>query len=105
MKGCDVIVVGAGPAGATLATVLRRDGIAVTLVDGGEPLPALEGYSVRTVERLRQPACPAPRPPCRPPCREPAVGPDVPCPDSSTLLTVLPSIAPCVVTPWRPACP
>ncbi len=53
MKGCDVIVVGAGPAGATLATVLRRDGIAVRLVDGGEPLPALEGYSARTVERLR----------------------------------------------------
>ena len=53
MKCCEIMVVGAGPAGVALATVLRRDGIAVSLVDGGGPCPALEGYSARTMDRLR----------------------------------------------------
>ncbi|HUO80363.1 MAG TPA: FAD-dependent monooxygenase [Steroidobacteraceae bacterium] len=49
----DVAVLGAGPAGAAVARRLAAAGVAVAVVTGPAPAPAREGYSRRTVERLR----------------------------------------------------
>ncbi|MGH3774964.1 MAG: FAD-dependent monooxygenase [Pseudonocardiaceae bacterium] len=53
---CDVLVVGAGPAGLTAATTLARHGIDALLVerhDGTSPFPKATGVSTRTMELLR----------------------------------------------------
>jgi flavin-dependent dehydrogenase len=48
----DVVVLGAGPAGAVVARRLAADGAAVVVVPGTPPAAAREGYSRRTRERL-----------------------------------------------------
>ncbi|MDQ4021030.1 MAG: FAD-dependent monooxygenase [Actinomycetota bacterium] len=53
---CDVLVVGAGPAGLTAATALARHGIDVLVVErhaGTSPFPKATGVSTRTMELLR----------------------------------------------------
>lgn len=53
---CDVLVVGAGPAGLTVATMLARHGVDVLVVerhDGTSPFPKATGVSTRTMELLR----------------------------------------------------
>jgi 2-polyprenyl-6-methoxyphenol hydroxylase-like FAD-dependent oxidoreductase len=53
---CDVLVVGAGPAGLTAASALARHGIDVLVVerhDGTSPFPKATGVSTRTMELLR----------------------------------------------------
>jgi putative polyketide hydroxylase len=53
---CDVLVVGAGPAGLTAAIALARHGIDVLVVerhDGTSPFPKATGVSTRTMELLR----------------------------------------------------
>ncbi|MGQ0718363.1 MAG: FAD-dependent oxidoreductase [Pseudonocardiales bacterium] len=52
----DVLVVGAGPAGLTAATMLARHGVDVLVVerhDGTSPFPKATGVSTRTMELLR----------------------------------------------------
>jgi 2-polyprenyl-6-methoxyphenol hydroxylase-like FAD-dependent oxidoreductase len=49
-----VRVIGAGPAGVSLAVNLARSGLAVELWDGGPPRPLLEGYSHRTLRLLNE---------------------------------------------------
>lgn len=44
---CDLIVLGAGPAGAVSAWLAAREGLAVALVDPIRPRPRLEGLSPR----------------------------------------------------------
>ena len=56
----DVLVVGAGPAGLTLASELLRHGLTVRLIDAAEaPLPWSRAIAVhaRTMEVLRQMGC------------------------------------------------
>jgi len=48
----DVVVLGAGPAGAAVARRLAADGAVVAVVTGTPPAAAREGYSRRTRERL-----------------------------------------------------
>jgi menaquinone-9 beta-reductase len=48
----DVVVLGAGPAGAVVARRLAAGGAAVAVVTGTPPAAAREGYSRRTRERL-----------------------------------------------------
>jgi len=48
----EIVIVGMGPAGTALAIALARDGIDVSLIDGGEPTPTVEGYSQRTTSLL-----------------------------------------------------
>jgi putative polyketide hydroxylase len=53
---CDVLVVGAGPAGLTTATALARQGVDVLVVerhDGTSPFAKATGVSTRTMELLR----------------------------------------------------
>ena len=53
---CDVLVVGAGPAGLTVATMLARHGVDVLVVErhnGTSPFPKATGVSTRTMELLR----------------------------------------------------
>ena len=53
---CDVLVVGAGPAGLTAAITLARYGIDVLLVEkhrGTSPFPKATGVSTRTMELFR----------------------------------------------------
>lgn len=53
---CDVLVVGAGPAGLTVGTVLARHGVDVLVVerhDGTSPFAKASGVSTRTMELLR----------------------------------------------------
>jgi putative polyketide hydroxylase len=53
---CDVLIVGAGPAGLTVATMLARHGVDVLVVerhDGTSPFPKATGVSTRTMELLR----------------------------------------------------
>ncbi len=53
---CDVLVVGAGPAGLTAAGALARHGIDVLVVErheGTSPFPKATGVSTRTMELLR----------------------------------------------------
>jgi putative polyketide hydroxylase len=53
---CDVLIVGAGPAGLTAASALARYGIDVLVVerhDGISPFPKATAVSVRTMELLR----------------------------------------------------
>ena len=53
---CDVLVVGAGPAGLTAATMLARHGVDVLVVErhgGTSPFPKATGVSTRTMELLR----------------------------------------------------
>lgn len=53
---CDVLVVGAGPAGLTTAGALARHGIDVLVVerhDGTSPFPKATSVSTRTMELLR----------------------------------------------------
>lgn len=53
---CDVLVVGAGPAGLTAAISLARYGVDVLVVerhDGTSPFPKATGVSTRTMELLR----------------------------------------------------
>lgn len=47
-------MIGAGPAGAALAVDLARSGVAVHVVDGGPPLPSVEGYSRHTLHWLER---------------------------------------------------
>jgi flavin-dependent dehydrogenase len=49
----DVVVLGAGPAGTVVAKRLAADGADVAVVTGPPPAAAREGYSRRTLERLR----------------------------------------------------
>lgn len=48
----DVVVLGAGPAGAVVARRLAAEGAAVVVVPGALPAAAREGFSRRTRERL-----------------------------------------------------
>lgn len=50
----DVLIVGAGPAGVTLALKLRALGMAVAVVAGPLPPSRLEGWSARVIEGLRR---------------------------------------------------
>jgi 2-polyprenyl-6-methoxyphenol hydroxylase-like FAD-dependent oxidoreductase len=53
---CDVIIVGAGPAGLVAAITLARQGIDVVVVErhsGTSPFPKATGISVRTMEIFR----------------------------------------------------
>jgi 2-polyprenyl-6-methoxyphenol hydroxylase-like FAD-dependent oxidoreductase len=53
---CDVLVVGAGPAGLTAAIALARYGVDVLVVErhgGTSPFPKATGVSTRTMELLR----------------------------------------------------
>ena len=50
---CDLIVVGAGPAGVLTAILLARQGHAVTLLAVGRPRPRIEGLSQRVLDTLR----------------------------------------------------
>lgn len=53
---CDVLIVGAGPAGLTAAIMLARHAVDVLVVerhDGTSPFPKATGVSTRTMELLR----------------------------------------------------
>ena len=53
---CDVLVVGAGPAGLTAAITLARYGIDVLVIEkhrGTSPFPKATGVSTRTMELFR----------------------------------------------------
>lgn len=50
---CDILVVGAGPAGCCAALGLRRLGYQVALVHSPRPWPSCEGISERTLQGLR----------------------------------------------------
>jgi 2-polyprenyl-6-methoxyphenol hydroxylase-like FAD-dependent oxidoreductase len=53
---CDVLVVGAGPAGVTVATMLARHGLDVLVIErheGISPLPKATSVTTRTMELLR----------------------------------------------------
>ncbi len=49
----DIVILGAGPAGAAVALGLRRLGHGVTLISEWRRFAALEGVSVRVLEALR----------------------------------------------------
>jgi len=53
-RRADVVVLGAGPAGAVVARRLAADGVDVVVVPGAAPTAAREGISRRTRERLHQ---------------------------------------------------
>ncbi|MGH3827488.1 MAG: FAD-dependent oxidoreductase, partial [Pseudonocardiaceae bacterium] len=53
---CDVLVIGAGPAGVTAATALARHGVDVLVIErheGISPLPKATSVTTRTMELLR----------------------------------------------------
>ena len=56
ISSCDVLVVGAGPAGLTVAITLARQGVNVVVIEkhrGTSPFPKATGVSTRTMELLR----------------------------------------------------
>lgn len=52
MSTGEIIIVGMGPSGVALAAALAKQGIEVSLIDGGPPTPTIEGYSRRTLSLM-----------------------------------------------------